>query len=65
MKTLAVTEYIEKFELLRRLQSAEKRDGDHALENEIEDELLALWNRLSVDECKEVERCYPELKVAV
>lgn len=62
MSSLAVEAYCETFEELRKLR--ETRDkSTAAVEDVLEDQLEEQWNELTPDECREVERRYPDLKL--
>ena len=63
--TLAVAAYVEAFEALRKVneQSSPRAIGASAISDVLEDQLDELWLELSVDDVREVERRYPELRI--
>jgi len=60
MTTLPIEAYCEAFGRLRDLR--DKREN-LALVDVLEDELDEIWQGLTVEECREVERRYPELRL--
>lgn len=64
--SLAVEAYVESFEELRALRETSGPRATVAtapIEDLLEDQLDELWKELSVDDVREVERRYPELRI--
>lgn len=59
--SLSVEEYCESLRLLRKAR--DEKSITPAVDDLMTDELDRLWNELTVEECKEVERRFPELRV--
>lgn len=59
--TSLVAEYVETFESFRRQK--EQAALHPALEEVFEAELSRLWNEMTVEECEEIYRRYPELRI--
>jgi hypothetical protein len=63
--SVLVEEYVEVFEMFR---SRREDQADHApfhpaLEEVYEADLLRIWNEMTVEECEEIYRRYPELRI--
>ncbi len=61
--TLAVAAYVEAFEDLKKVQEDSSVRATAAVSDVLEDKLDELWQELSVEDVREVERRYPELRI--